>query len=119
MKLKSNPYNYRRRLPHFQRPQKPLFITFHTLGFRPLPGEARDIVLACCRYEHSRRVHLYAAIVMPEHVHLLLEVLCDDRGDEFMVRTILQAIKGTSAHRINAALGRSGPVWEEESFDHV
>ncbi|MGA7292144.1 MAG: hypothetical protein WBW53_05840 [Terriglobales bacterium] len=32
---------------------------------------------------------------------------------------ILQAIKGASAHSLNRALGRSGPVWQEESFDHV
>jgi len=32
---------------------------------------------------------------------------------------ILQRLKGATAHRINKLLGRSGPAWEEESFDHV
>jgi hypothetical protein len=31
----------------------------------------------------------------------------------------VQAIKGSSAHSINKLLGRSGPVWQEEYFDHV
>ena len=32
---------------------------------------------------------------------------------------ILQGIKGVSAHSVNRMLQRSGPVWQEESFDHV
>jgi putative transposase len=31
----------------------------------------------------------------------------------------MHAIKGVSARRINVLLGRSGPVWQEEFFDHV
>ncbi len=27
--------------------------------------------------------------------------------------------KGTSAREVNTLLGRCGPVWQEESFDHV
>jgi REP element-mobilizing transposase RayT len=56
---------------------------------------------------------------MPEHVHLLLTPLRDAAGDSFWLADILKAIKGASAHDINTLLGRSGPVWEEESFDHV
>jgi hypothetical protein len=32
---------------------------------------------------------------------------------------IMQSIKSESAHRINRHLGRKGPVWQDESFDHV
>jgi hypothetical protein len=28
-------------------------------------------------------------------------------------------LKSVTAHRINKLLNTSGPVWEEESFDHV
>jgi hypothetical protein len=31
----------------------------------------------------------------------------------------LQCMKSATAHRINKVLHLSGPVWEEESFDHV
>jgi hypothetical protein len=35
-------------------------------------------------------------------------------------RTVrLRGIKGASARAINQLLGRHGPVWQEESFDHV
>jgi len=56
---------------------------------------------------------------MPNHVHLLLTPLRDAQGRVFSLVEILQGIKGASAHSLNRALGRCGPVWQEESFDHV
>ena len=56
---------------------------------------------------------------MPDHVHLLLTPLRDKDGWPFPVVDILQCLKSTMAHRINHLFGISGPVWEEESFDHV
>jgi len=35
------------------------------------------------------------------------------------MQKILKMIKGTSARDINRLLGSSGPVWQDESFDHV
>ena len=58
-------------------------------------------------------------VVMPDHLHLLLTPLADAQGNPYSVVEILQSIKGASAHSINRALHRSGPVWQEESFDHV
>lgn len=31
----------------------------------------------------------------------------------------MDAVKGASAHLVNRTLGRSGQVWQEESFDRV
>jgi REP element-mobilizing transposase RayT len=62
---------------------------------------------------------MYAFVVMPEHVHLLLTPLLDDVGDPYWLVEILQSLKGSSAHTVNKALHRSGPVWQEESFDHL
>jgi REP element-mobilizing transposase RayT len=62
---------------------------------------------------------LFAAVVMPDHVHLLLKALRDENSWPFPLVEIMQSLKGTTAHRINKLLHRSGPVWEEESFDHV
>src|SRR5262249_8741574 len=55
---------------------------------------------------------------MPDHVHLILTPLADDNG-EISLLEIMQAIKSTSAHRINKYLGRKGHLWQEESFDHA
>jgi len=112
-------YQYRRRLPHFQKSDAPLFITFCTGGPLFLPDDARDIVLNHCLRDHGVRTELLAAVVMPDHVHLLLRALRNEDGWPIPLVGIMQSLKSATGHRINKLLGRSGPVWEEESFDHV
>ena len=112
-------YQYRRRLPHFQKSDAPLFITFSQAGPLVLPEDARDLILNHRLREHGVRIELFAAVVMPDHVHLLLRALRDERGWPIPLVEIMQGLKGATAHRINKLLRRSGPVWEEESFDHV
>ena len=55
---------------------------------------------------------------MPDHVHLVLTAAYDG-NIFFSVAEIMQGIKGTSAHKINGLLNRSGQVWQCESFDRV
>jgi REP element-mobilizing transposase RayT len=68
---------------------------------------------------YTLRIHLYAVVVMPDHVHLLLLPLRDENGWPFTLVDILQCLKSATAHRMNKLLHNSGPVWEEESFDHL
>jgi REP element-mobilizing transposase RayT len=56
---------------------------------------------------------------MPDHVHLLFTPLTDTKGQPFSLIEIMSGIKGASAHSLNRAMKRRGPVWQEESFDHV
>src|SRR5947209_17953900 len=42
-----------------------------------------------------------------------------DANGPVSIPDITRTIKSESAHRINKALGRSGRVWQDESFDHV
>jgi REP element-mobilizing transposase RayT len=97
------------------------------------PEDARDLVFEHCLRESgalamagggarptpAARIHLHAAVIMPDHVHLLLTPLRGQNGWPFPLVGILQCLKGVTAHRINKLLHISGPVWEEESFDHV
>ncbi len=55
---------------------------------------------------------LHAYVVMPNHVHVLLDPLVP-------LRRITAGIKGVSARDANGSLGRTGkPFWQDESFDH-
>ena len=67
----SRKYDYRRRLPHFQNPGTALFATFCKLIREPFSEAARNVILRHCIYDHGRRFDLHAAVVMPDHVHLL------------------------------------------------
>jgi len=112
-------YEYRRKLPHYQKTGRALFVTFCKGNGSPFPPEARDAVLQHCLHDHGKRFELHAAVVMPDHVHLLLTPLRDDEGWPYALPAILKLLKGVSARSINKLEGSSGPVWQEESFDHV
>jgi REP element-mobilizing transposase RayT len=112
-------YEYRRMLPHYQKAGRAVFLTFcknNQISFTP---EAKDAVLQHCSHDNGKRYELHAAVVMPDHVHLLLTPLRDEKGWPYSLPTILKLIKGTSARSVNRLTGTSGPVWQEESFDHV
>ena len=107
-------------LPHFQRSVQPVFVTFSSAERWILPAEARDIALDSCRHDHLRTMELHVAVVMPDHVHLVLTPLADyDRIRMYPLSEIMQALKSASAHRINRRLGRTGKVWQDEYFDTV
>jgi REP element-mobilizing transposase RayT len=112
-------YQYRRRLPHYQKFDRVLFVTFCTFNHGPLTFEARDAVLRHCIHDDGKRYVLHGAVIMPEHVHMMLTPLRDEKAWPYPVASILKLIKGTSAREINKLRGQCGPVWQEESFDHV
>jgi len=55
---------------------------------------------------------------MPDHVHIVISASRVE-GVPIALSEITHSIKSVSAHRINKLLGRRGPVWQEESFDHA
>ena len=111
---------YRRNLPHLQRDDKPHFIIFVTRKRSVLPPWARDIVLGCCMHDHGKKYDLYVAVVMPDHVHLVLTPQVElARNRVVPLPEIMKAIKSSSAHFINSQSGVHGAIWQEESFDRV
>lgn len=75
---------------------------------------ARKIVEATLRHFDGDRYVLHDYVVMPNHVHVLVSPLGDNRLSE-----IVKSWKTYSALQINRALGRSGSLWQKESFDHM
>ena len=112
-------YEYRRRLPHYQKDDRPLFVTFRIQRGLLLTPDARSIVLQHCLHDNGVTVTLHAVVIMPDHVHLLFTALRDPEGWTFALPEILRAIKGASARSVNLLYGRCGALWQDESFDHV
>jgi REP element-mobilizing transposase RayT len=42
-----------------------------------LPDEAKEIVMSAVRFWDGQQIDLDAAVVMPDHVHMILRVLED------------------------------------------
>ena len=107
----------RRRLPHFEKPWAIYAVTIDTKKDRCLSPNARTIVLDSLRHFHNKRYEMFAACVMPDHVHFLIQPwpkADDGEGytDFWPLSELLHSIKSFSAHGINDIENRSGPVWE-------
>ncbi len=89
-------------------------------------SRSRDWLLSPARLTRRRRcrrgspplswpaLRLLAWCVMPNHVHVLFSPLREHTLD-----AILHSWKSYSARKANALLGRTGPFWQREYFDHL
>ena len=114
----------RRRLPHYERPYGIYALTFSTQDHLHLSPISRDLVLDAVLHFHNKRYELFAACVMPDHVHLLLEPFVKDRLENgnlvfFSLAEITHSIKSFASHRINELEKSTGSVWQKESFDRL
>lgn len=60
------------------------------------------------------RYEVYAYVIMPNHVHILLTPLAG-----YMVTEAIGKLKGYTARVINKRLGRNGSVWQKDTFDRL
>ncbi len=60
----------------------------------------------------GERYRLVAWCIMPNHVHVLVEV-----ADGFTLSTILHSWRSYTAHKANKILCRTGEFWQSEYFD--
>jgi len=75
----------------------------------------------------GRRYRLIAYSIMPNHVHLLMNLDDYDKTDEgnlkgttknYPLTDSLRLLKGSTARFCNIILERSGAFWHHESYDH-
>jgi REP element-mobilizing transposase RayT len=112
---KSDEFLFRRRnLPHLEVPGATYFVTFRCCSDVVLPAAARDLMMAAIKNCCQTSIDLDAAVVMPDHVHLVFRLLGSNR-----LSSVMQRLKGRSAREINQLLGTEGRLWMDESFDHV
>ena len=108
----------RRNLPHWQMGGSTYFVTFRTKSVE-LNAETREIVLKACLHFDGSRYNLWSAVVMPDHVHLLLQPKETEQGGWHSLSSILHSIKSFTANKINSLVGRKGTLWQDESFDRI
>jgi REP element-mobilizing transposase RayT len=77
------------------------------------PGAAALVRDALAHFDGERH-NLVVWCVMPNHVHAVVH----PRGNQEL-EDILHSWKNYTANGINRLLGRSGTVWQAESYDHL
>lgn len=102
--------------------QKRLFVKYDSLldsnelGVKYLAIESiSDILKTTLHYPDGKDYKLICYSIMPNHVHLVFELLNENKG----ISKIMQSIKRISARNANQELKRSGKFWQDESFDRL
>ena len=103
---------YTRRLPHWRAEGAVYFVTWcMDRGVPDLDGAERDQVLRSLRHFAGVRYDLYAAVVMNDHVHVLVRP-----RPGFALERIVHAWKSYTSRRFQH---RKGGVWQPEHWDRI
>jgi hypothetical protein len=96
--------SYRRKLPQLQRDDKRHFHDFCTVHRWILPDTGRAIALQCCLHDNDLKHFLHAAVVMPDHVHLIFTPLVNSgKHETYSLAEIMGA--ELKVHRHNSSIG--------------
>lgn len=78
--------------------------------------KVQEIVTEVLCHDDGQRYELDAFVVMPNHIHLLIRPFNDD---QHALEKLLQNRKSRLAKEVNALLGKTKQLWQEESFDRI
>ncbi len=102
-----------RNLPHMQSPGSYYFTTSNTWQRRELDGWERDLIFETMLLHNGTKYILEAAVVMPDHFHLILKPLLKGENSYYSLAEIFHSIKSYTAKQIAArdrAMGNSNPA---------
>ena len=107
--------SYRRCLPHWRMEGAYYFVTWRLRREQPeLQPAERELVLGALRFHHGTKYSLHAAVVMDDHVHVLLTPLGTQRLEE-----IVRAWKSFTSREMARGFRPPGSTWLPEYFDRI
>lgn len=74
----------------------------------------RDILSSSILFFDKVKYEVWAFVIMPNHVHMLIRPL-----DNTTIANCMHSIKSYSAKMINKRLNRTGKIWFKENFDRI
>ncbi len=108
---------WKRNLPHFTFSGSAYFITF-CVHCSDLSIDEQIIILEHIKEGHNLYYDLISAVVMPDHVHLVIRP-----KDEYTLSKIMKGIKGVSSKKLNIFRIENKIKdkfeWQHESYDRI
>ena len=101
-------------LPHYEMPDATYFVSWRVVDGRALNDTDCTVVLDALRHFDGERCRVFAACVMPDHIHWLVKPLCSHR-----LAQLVESVKQFAARAVNKNHGVTGPLWQQEHFDHI
>ena len=109
----------RRNLPHFQEPGRAYFLTWRCRPHRTLAPEERDVVLAALLHYNDAKWKVYTAVILPDHVHALVQPISHPEGGVYNLAEIIHSVKRYSVFVINKRMNAHGSIWQDERYDRI
>lgn len=103
----------KRHLPHWMLKGATYFVTFRVKSDE-MDVEEQKFTLEHIKSGNKKFYLLIAAIVMPDHVHVLFT---PDEAQN--LTSVMKGMKGSSARKINLKRNTTGTIWQDESFDQI
>ena len=89
-------------------------VSFVTEGRKHRFSDFQSARLMINALKSSKHTKTLAFVVMPDHVHWLIQLL-----DDTQLSKVLQMVKSVSGHQLNNYLGRRGRFWQCGYHDHA
>ena len=110
---------YRGDLPHWIIDGAIYFITFNTWEKLGLTPEAQKVVLDACLFFQNQRYRIYTVVIMPDHVHMMIQPLEREPGEYWSLANILHSIKSYSSKQIPKVMKHIGIIWQDSRYDRI
>lgn len=81
--------------------------------------EARQVALSACKFFDGQRYQIFAVVVMPDHIHLLIQPWLKSENEFWPLSSIMNSIKSYSAKQIPKVMKHIGTVWQSERYDRI
>ncbi len=75
--------------------------------------------MEACQYFHGERYIIFAGVVMPDHVHLLIQPSLRNTGKFWTIGSILHSIKGFSARQVPMVMPHIGKLWQDGRHERL
>jgi putative transposase len=110
---------YKGNLPHWELPGSAYFITITTLPDYTLTDSAKDIVFTAIKFHDEKKYMLYACVVMPTHVHVILLPLEESKGNYYSLAQIMHSIKSFTTNKVQKETPKKSKIWLDEGYDRI
>lgn len=106
---------YRRKMPHWRLNGSIYFVTWRLhKSQKELAAAEREIIVSTIKHFAGQRFDLFAYVVMPDHVHVLVLPY-----KEYLLHGLVHSWKSYTAYRLQREGGREGKIWQEDYFDRI
>ncbi|MGB3642062.1 MAG: transposase [Rivularia sp. (in: cyanobacteria)] len=110
---------FKKQIPKLEKAEGKYFITFVTYERLELNPEARQVVLDACKFFHQKRYKLFIVVIMPDHVHFIIQPFIKSKNEYWSIGSILHSIKSYSSKQIPKVMLHIGKVWQDGRFDEM